>query len=81
MYKLYVHLFAAVVIFGLGGFFFWQYGQKQYHAGYGKCMYDGAVLATEAGEALKNEMAKQYKHDDVINRMRDAGWLRVESDR
>lgn len=80
MVRFYLPLLAALVISGLGGFFFWQYGQKQYKAGYGQCMYDGAVLATEAAKELNDVVRKAYKPDDVINKLRINDELRAESD-
>ena len=80
MNKLTLHGLAALVIIGLGGYLFWQYGQKQYYAGYDKCMYDGAVLATEAAKDLNDVIRKSYKTDDVINKLRINNELRAESD-
>ncbi len=81
MIRFYLPLLAALVISGLGGFFFWQYGQKQYKAGYGQCMYDGAAIATQAAEELKDVVRKAYKPDDVVNRLRINGWMREDNDR
>ena len=81
MNKLTIHGLAALVIIGLGGYFFWQYGQKQYHAGYDGCKYDAAVLANQAGENLKNEKQKTYSSNDVRNLLFTNLWMRDESDR
>lgn len=81
MVRFYIPLLAALVISGLGGFFFWQYGQKQYKAGYGQCMYDGAAIATQAAEELKDVVRKAYKPDDIDRLLRINGWMREDSDR
>ncbi len=81
MTRFYLPALAALVVTGLGGFFFWQYGYKQYKAGYGQCISDGAVLATKAGEELKDVIRKVYTPDDVINRLHINGWVRSNSDR
>ena len=75
-----IYFLAALVISGLGGFFFYRYGITNYNAGYNKCIGDGAVLATEAAEVLKNEIRKIYTPNDVINKLRINNWLRNEND-
>jgi hypothetical protein len=51
---------AAVVLLGLGVFFWLDNGKKQFRAGYVQCQADGAALATEAGRRLQDEMQKFY---------------------
>lgn len=76
-----IYILAALVITGLGGFLFYRYGVAKYKEGYGQCMYDGAVLATQAGEALKNELQKIYKPDDVNKLLHINGWMREPKDK
>lgn len=76
MTRFYLPVLTALVISGLGGFFFWQYGQTKYKAGYGQCISDGAVLATKAAEDLKDVIRKAYSHDDVNRLLHINGWMR-----
>lgn len=70
-----------MVIIGLGGFFFWQHGKNQFKAGYGKCMYDGAVLATEAGRQLNEILTRPIDPSDVDRLLGVNHWLRDEGDK
>ena len=81
MFRFYIPLIAALVISGLGGYYFWQYGQKQYTAGYGQCLNDGAALATKASEDLKNVIRKAYSPSDVDRMLFTNQWMRTDSDR
>jgi hypothetical protein len=76
-----IPVLAATVIIGLGGFFFYRHGVVNYKAGYNQCIGDGAVLATEAGEVLKDEIRKNYKPDDVDDTLFRYQWMRDETDR
>lgn len=72
---------AALVIIGLGGFFWKDHGKTEYRRGYTACLGDGAVLATEAARQLKNEMQKFYTPATVDRMLLDAGWLRDKDNR
>lgn len=75
-----ISILAALVISGLGGFFFYEYGSVNYKKGYVQCQRDGAMWATEAGEQLKNVIRKSYTPSDVINRLHIFDELRDEGD-
>jgi hypothetical protein len=70
-----------LVISGLGGFFFYRHGVINYKSGYNQCIGDGAVLATEAAEVLKDEIQKIYKPDAVDKLLHINQWMRDETDR
>ena len=81
MINLRILILASLVISGLGGFFFYRHGVVNYKAGYNQCISDGAVLATEAAEELKDVVRKAYSPSDVINKLHINGWMREDSDR
>lgn len=74
-----IYFLAALVLIGLGGFFFYRYGVAKYEAGYLQCQKEGAALATEAGEQLKNEIQKIYKPGDVDKLLNINGWMREQN--
>ncbi len=76
-----IYILAATVLIGLGGFFFYRHGVVNYKAGYNQCIGDGAVLATEAAEVLKDEIQKIYKPDAVDDTLFRYQWMRDETDR
>ena len=80
MVRFYIPLLAALVISGLGGFFFYRHGVARYNQGYIQCQKEGAILATEAGEQLKDVIRKAYKPDDVDRLLRINGWMRPDND-
>lgn len=76
-----IPVLAAMVLIGLGGFFFYRYGVTNYNAGYNQCIGDGVALATKASEELKNVIRKAYSPSDVDRMLRLNGWMREDSDR
>jgi hypothetical protein len=74
-------LATAVVLIGLGGFFWVDHGQKQYKTGYVQCQADGAILATEAGRQLHEILTTPIEYSDIDAGLRINGWLRDETDR
>ncbi len=81
MTRLLISITAALVLIGLGGFFWYDHGNREYKRGYSVCLGDGAVLATEAARQLKDEMQKFYTPIAVDRMLLDAGWLRDKNDR
>jgi hypothetical protein len=81
MISIRIYILAALVISGLGGFFFYRYGAARYDQGYLQCQSDGAVLATEAGEQLKDVMRKAYSPSDVDRLLQLNDWMRPDNDR
>lgn len=72
---------SAVVLIGLGGFFWVSHGKAEYKRGYATCIGDGAVLATEAARQLHDVLTTPIQSSD-IDRMLDVnGWMRDEADR
>lgn len=78
---LFVVATSAVVLIGLGGFFWIDNGRKQFKAGYVQCQADGAVLATEAARQLHEILTAPIHYNDVDAGLRTNGWLRDEADR
>ena len=75
-----IPVLAATVLIGLGGFFFYRHGVVNYKAGYNQCIGDGAILATEAAEVLKNEIRKIYTPDAVDKLLNINNWMRDQND-
>lgn len=76
-----IYFLAALAISGLGGFFFYRYGVSKFEEGYLTCQKEGAALATEAGEQLKNEIRKIYTPSAVDNLLNINDWMREPSDK
>lgn len=81
MITLRIYIIAALVIIGLGGFFFYRYGAVKYETGYKQCQLDGAAIATQAAEDLKNVIRKAYSPSDVDRLLYINGWMRPDNDR
>lgn len=81
MVKFYLSILSALVISGLGGFFFYRYGVVKYETGYKQCQLDGAAIATQAAEDLKNVIRKAYSPSDVDRLLRLNDWMRPDNDR
>jgi hypothetical protein len=80
-FSLLLTITTAVVLIGLGGFFWVDSGRKQFRAGYVQCQADGAVLATEAGRQLHEILTTPIEYSDVDAGLRVNGWMRNEADR
>jgi len=76
-----IPVLSAMVLIGLGGFFFYRHGVVNYKSGYNQCISDGAILATEAAEELKDVVRKAYSPSDVDRLLRLNGWMREDNDR
>jgi len=74
-----IPILAATVLIGLGGFFFYRYGVVKYKEGYLMCQNDGAALATEAAEELKDVIRKVYTPSDVDRLLLLNGWMREDN--
>jgi len=81
MTTLRIYLLAALVISGLGGFFFYRYGVVKYDSGYKQCQLEGAILATEAGKQLNETLQKYITPANVTNLMYINKWMRDENDK
>ncbi len=80
MINIRILILTATVIIGLGGFFFYKYGESERKRGFLQCQEIGAALATEAGEQLKNEVKKFYTPSAVDRKLLDANWMRQPDD-
>lgn len=79
--SLIITLTSAVVLIGLGGFFWHDHGKSEYKRGFAHCQNVGAALATEAAEQLKDELQKFYTPTTVDRMLLDAGWMRGKDDK